>query len=177
MYDEAILSWDGRSLKTITVRDNNTTIATITYTYNDEGVRIKKVIVEGEIAYQVVTSVACYTAMAVGALFDENIRNDMNAIGWNPFNTDETATLNSNKISFYKGVPMFRVSSNKRSCSFVVISLVRGCDADELRHERGHNWQLMMMGLATYGFTLGIPSPLCLGKWDKSGNCFGAPYL
>ncbi|MFA7179281.1 MAG: hypothetical protein WC075_05090, partial [Dehalococcoidales bacterium] len=47
VYDEAILSWDGRSLKSITVRDNNTTIATITYTYNDEGIRIKKVIVEG----------------------------------------------------------------------------------------------------------------------------------
>ncbi len=47
LYDEAILSWDGRSLKSITVRDNNTTIATITYTYNDEGIRIKKVIVEG----------------------------------------------------------------------------------------------------------------------------------
>ncbi|MFA7179335.1 MAG: RHS repeat-associated core domain-containing protein [Dehalococcoidales bacterium] len=48
VYDEAILSWDGRNLKTITVRDNNTTIATITYTYNDQGIRIKKVIVEGE---------------------------------------------------------------------------------------------------------------------------------
>ena len=47
VYDEALLTWDGRSLKTITVRDNNTTIATITYTYNDQGIRIKKVIVEG----------------------------------------------------------------------------------------------------------------------------------
>jgi hypothetical protein len=43
--------------------------------------------------------------MAVAPIFDEDIRNDMNAIGWNPFNTDESATLNSSKVSFYKGGP------------------------------------------------------------------------
>ena len=47
---------------------------------------------------------------------------------------------------------------------------------DDLRHERGHNWQLMMMGIATYGFTVGIPSPAKLGKWDKAGNYYGAPW-
>ena len=27
----------------------------------------------------------------------------MNAIGWNPFNTNENAVLGSNKVSFYNG--------------------------------------------------------------------------
>ena len=41
------------------------------------------------------TSALSYAGMAVASIFDEDIRNDMNAIGWNPFNTDESARLNS----------------------------------------------------------------------------------
>ena len=87
--------------------------------------------------------------MAVASIFDDDIRNDMNAIGWNPFNTDESASLNSRKVSFYKGVPVFR-NNMERSGSFGFIFLRRGWtdstgvfhklnDPDELRHERGHN--------------------------------------
>ena len=113
--------------------------------------------------------------MAVASIFDEDIRNDMNAIGWNPFNTDESATLNSSKVSFYKGVPVFRTAGG-RSGSFGAIFLTKGSGVDTLRHERGHNWQLMMMGIGTYGFTVGIPSPSKLGKWNKDENYYGAPW-
>ncbi len=130
----------------------------------------------GGTTLQVATSVASYAGMAIGAIFDEDIRNDMNAIGWNPFNSDESATLNSSKVSFYKGVPVFRTAVGGRSGSFGAIFLTKGSGIDTLRHERGHNTQLMMMGIGTYGFTVGIPSPLCLGKWDKSGNCYGTPW-
>ena len=34
----------------------------------------------------------------------------------------------------------------------------------------------MMMGIATYGFTVGIPSPLCLGGWEASGRYYYAPW-
>jgi len=34
----------------------------------------------------------------------------------------------------------------------------------------------MMMGIGTFGFTVGIPSPLALGRWDKDGNYYGAPW-
>ena len=57
------------------------------------------------------TSVLSYAGMAFASIFDEDIRNDMNGIGWNPFNTDESATLNSSKVSFYKGVPVFRTAA------------------------------------------------------------------
>ena len=56
------------------------------------------------------------------------------------------------------------------------IFLTKGSGVDDLRHERGHNWQLMMMGIGIYGYAVGIPSPLCLGKWDKAGNYYGAPW-
>jgi len=130
----------------------------------------------GGTALQVVTSVVSYAGMAVASIFDEDIRKDMNAIGWNPFNTEESATLNSSKVSFYKGVPVFRTSSGGRSGSFGAIFLTKGSVVDDLRHERGHNWQLMMMGIGTYGFTVGIPSPLKLGPWDKSGKYYYAPW-
>lgn len=37
-------------------------------------------------------------------------------------------------------------------------------DPDEVRHERGHNWQLMMMGIANYGLMIGLPS---WREWSK----------
>lgn len=129
----------------------------------------------GGIAAQVTTSVVSYGGMAVASIWDEEVRADMNAIGWNPFNTSEDKVLNSSKVSFYKGAPVFRTNGG-RSGSFGAILLTRGSDANTLRHERGHNTQLMMMGIGTYGFTVGIPSPLKLGKWDKSGNYYGAPW-
>ena len=140
----------------------------------------------GGTALQVATSVVSYAGIAVASIFDEDIRSDMDAIGRNPFNTDESATLESSKVSFYKGVPVFRTNM-KRSGSFGAIFLQRQyqdsegvfhklTDPNVLRHERGHNWQLMMMGIGTYGFTVCIPSPLALGPWNKAGLYYYAPW-
>ena len=112
----------------------------------------------GGIAAQTVVSTLSYVGMAVASIWDKEIRADMNAIGWNPFNSDEIATLNSTKVSFYKGVPVFRTASEGRSGSFGAIFLTKGSDIDTLRHERGHNWQLMMMGIANYAFMIFLPS-------------------
>ena len=129
----------------------------------------------GGIAAQVATSIVCYAGMALFSLWDTDIRADMNAIGWNPFNADESKVLNSNKVSFYKGMPVF-LKNGGRSGSFYAISLDRNDSADDLRHERGHGWQAMMMGIGTYGITVGIPSPLVLGPWDKAGDYYAAPW-
>ena len=107
---------------------------------------------------QVVTSVVSYAGVAVASIFNEDVINDMNAIGWNPFNTDESATLNSSKVSFYKGVPVFRIASHKRSFSAGAIFLAKGRNEDTLRHERGHNLQLMTIGITYYGLMIGMPS-------------------
>lgn len=130
----------------------------------------------GGSALQVGISAVSYAGMAVASIFSKDIRNDMKAIGWNPFNSDEDATLNSSMVSFYRGAPVFRTAAGGRSGSFGAIFLTDGSRTDTLRHERGHNWQLMMMGIGTFGFSVGIPSPLNLGKWDKTGNYYGAPW-
>ncbi|QVK17039.1 RHS repeat-associated core domain-containing protein [Mycoplasmatota bacterium] len=130
--------------------------------------------VGGTVAH-VATSVGSYVWMAITSIWDDEVRVDVNAIGWNPFNKSEDKVLNSSNVSFYKGAPVFSTNGG-RSGSFGAIFLSRGSDADTLRHERGHNSQLMMMGIGTYGFTVGIPSPLKLGSWDKNGNYYGAPW-
>jgi hypothetical protein len=114
----------------------------------------------------------------------------MDAIGWNPFNTDEEKVLESSVVSYYKGVPVFRTNM-ERSGSFGAIFLSRGYynkngefvrenDPNTLKHERGHNWQLMMMGIATYGLMIGLPSwkewskrPYYNRPWEVTADVFG----
>ena len=124
---------------------------------------------------QAAVSIVSYVGIAVASLFNEDIRNDMNAIGWNPFNTDEKKVLNSSKVSFYKGIAVYRTDLD-RSGTFYAMFLKRNSSVDEIRHERGHGYQSMMMGILTYGFTVGIPSPLKLGPWAKFRNYYGAPW-
>ena len=128
----------------------------------------------GTVAQAAVSTVS-YAGMAVASIWDEDIRADMNAIGWNPFNTNESAVLGSNKVSFYKGMPVFRTNGG-RSGTFYAIALKRDADAVELRHERGHGWQSMMMGIGTYAITVGIPSPLKLGPWAADKKYYAAPW-
>lgn len=111
----------------------------------------------GGVVAQTVVSVVSYVGMSIGAIFDGDIRSDMNLIGWNPFNSDENAVLSSNKVSFYKGMPVFR-TNNKRSGTYYAIFLKRTSSADVLKHERGHGWQSLMMGIGTYGLMIGLPS-------------------
>ncbi len=133
----------------------------------------------GGAALQVVTSALSYIGIAIASIFDEDIRNDMNAIGWNPFNSDESATLESSKVSFYKGSPVFRTSSD-RSGTFAAIFLQKNANADTVRHERGHNWQLMMMSIANYALMIGLPSwqelsnrPYYERPWEITADIFG----
>lgn len=119
---------------------------------------------------QVVTSAVSYVGMAAWALGDLAFNGgsgawaDMNRIHWNPFNIDESAVFASTHISFYKGEPVFLKNSG-RSGSFYFISLDRHETIDTLRHERGHGYQSMMMGIATFALTVGLPS------WQKWGLC------
>ena len=119
---------------------------------------------------QVATSTVSYVGMAAWALGDLVFNGgngawaDMNRIKWNPFNSDESAVFASNHISFYKGEPVF-LKDKGRSGSFYFISLNRKETYDVLRHERGHGYQSMMMGIATFAITVGLPS------WQKWGLC------
>lgn len=129
--------------------------------------------ISGPVVQTVVSGVS-YIGMSLAAIFDEDIKNDMNAIGWNPFNTSEQAVLNSQKVSFYKGVPIFRTQMD-RSGSFGAILLNRYADVDTVRHEWGHNLQMINMGAGNYLLTVGIMSPLTL-RSDKWGNYYNSPW-
>jgi len=136
---------------------------------------------------QAVISVECYIGMVLLSIIDKDIREDMNRIGWNPFNSDETLTMESNKVSFYKGVPVFR--TNSRSGSFYAIFMDREDSygpyaEDNLRHEYGHSVQLMKLGPVKYGFGIGVPSWLEFTfyrqndmyteqPWEISADIFG----
>ena len=66
-------------------------------------------------------------------------------------------TVKSEKVSFYKGAPVFRYDNN-RSGSFYGILLKRQADENELQHERGHNDQAIMMGTMDYLSMIVAPS-------------------
>ena len=135
----------------------------------------------GGTAAQIATSIASYVGMSIWAIGDlifndgNGAWDDMNKIHWNPFNSNENAVFASKHISFYKGVPVFLKNSG-RSSSFYIISLNKYEPVDTLKHERGHNWQAMMMGIGTFAITVGIPSSLMLGPWSSNGNYYGAPW-
>ena len=59
---------------------------------------------------QVTFSVTLYGGFVAASAFSDDIYKDMSAIGWNPFNGNESAIIAANKVSFYKGVPVFRHS-------------------------------------------------------------------
>ena len=61
----------------------------------------------GGTALQTATSTISYAGMAITSIWDKDVRADMNSIGWNPFNDNESDVQNSRKVSFYKGVPVF----------------------------------------------------------------------
>ena len=55
----------------------------------------------GGIVTQVAVSSLSYVGMAVASIWDEDIRADMKAIGWDPFNSNGNLVLSSNKVALY----------------------------------------------------------------------------
>ena len=84
---------------------------------------------------------------------------DMRNIKWNPFNADVNKVMESNHISFYRGAPVFQVNDMGGSMSLGIIFFDKSQKVEVLMHERGHNTQLMSMGLVNYLIQIAIPSP------------------
>ncbi len=134
------------------------------------------------VAFQTAVSTLSYVGMAVASIFDEDVRGDMDAIGWNPFNEDTKKVSNAKHVSFYKGAPVFIIQESSSSISFGAIGLGshHKDGEDVLKHERGHNTQLMTMGLIKYGIFVGIPSPLkndTSSPWELSATLLGGSNL
>jgi RHS repeat-associated protein len=118
---------------------------------------------------QIGFSTMMYGGFVAASPFNSQVRADRETIGWNPFNSSESAMLNSNSLSFYKGVLVFRTAPGSRSGSFLGIFLDSNekDDAygrDTVRHEWGHNIQQGIMGLARFALMIGLPS------WQEWSN-------
>ena len=113
-------------------------------------------------------SIAMYGGFMVGSVFDTAIKNDMDNIGWNPFNTDANLMVNSSKVSFYKGMAsVWTNHSSGRAFSFMGIWLTgSGLTDDDIKHEWGHSIQQGILGPLKYGLYIGLPSAF---EWSSRG--------
>ena len=132
--------------------------------------------------FQITVSVLFYMGFSIASIFDEDIKKDMDRIGWNPFNSDEQTVINSTKVSFYRGVPVIQVHWQKGSLSLGCIFLENTYYGenvtmeDVLKHEYGHSIQLRKMGLIDYLIFIGIPSISYNKKnspWELSASILG----
>lgn len=113
-------------------------------------------------------TIGMYGAALMGSAFDSTIYNDMDRIGWNPYNNDANAVVQSQMMSFYNGVPIIR-TSGKRSGTFGIM-LLGSADAKTVQHEFGHIPQLMLLGIWNFGVYIGIPSAAKFGPWAHTSN-------
>ena len=127
----------------------------------------------GGVLFQAGVSTMMYGGYSIAQLWCADIREDMNDIGWNMFNSNQDAVLNSRKVSFYRGVPVVR--QNLGNFSFGVIGLCESLRHDPielqryvLSHEFGHNIQLMILGPLFFTGIIAIPSLISAGFWTES---------
>ena len=110
---------------------------------------------------QVTFSVTLYGGFVAASAFSDDIYKDMSAIGWNPFNGNESAVIAANKVSFYKGVPVFRhsIPGFTSASAFGMIFLNRNdTRIDTVRHEWGHIVQAILLGQAGFLKWIAVPS-------------------
>jgi len=104
------------------------------------------------------------------------------------YDINESAVNNSNKVSWYRGMPVF-LTNWSRSGSFFAITLSRynlkvRCDdnPDELnedwdpwilRHEWGHGVQAWQLGALWYGLIVGMPS---IANWNERADDHPSSY-
>ena len=161
-----------------------------TYCYNNPVMLTDPSGTIADLGLQLMSSLIGYLGMCIFSIWDKDVRADMNAIGWNPFNTDEMKVLASKKVSFYKGVPVYRMDY-ERSGPFGAIFLSRGYtdsngifyvenNPDTVRHEWGHTVQQFILGPIPYGLYIGIPSwrewstrPYYARPWEITADIFG----
>ena len=134
---------------------------------------------EGKSILQFFISLVSYVGMAIMSIWDDDIKNDMDAIGWNPFNTNESTVVQSSKVSFYKGVPVIRTNMN-RSGTFYAIFLQSNANIVTLKHEWGHTIQSAILGPIKYGVMIGLPSAFEWSNrsyysrpWEITADIFG----
>ncbi|MBQ9756339.1 MAG: hypothetical protein IJV99_01940, partial [Clostridia bacterium] len=90
-----------------------------------------------------------YIAALIMSIWDADVRADMNAIGWNPFNTNADLAAQATKISFYKGSAVISQNLIGTCAAFGTIwkNSNRPTKGIDIQHEYGHNIQEMILGI------------------------------
>ena len=121
-----------------------------------------------------------YGAFMVGSVFDGQIQKDMDAIGWNPFQSDATllsGKRDHRKVSFYKGMPVVWTNpSSGRPASFLGIWLANYNEPNTIKHEWGHGVQQGIMGPLKYALMIGLPSWQEWGPSEKERAYNNRPW-
>lgn len=105
-------------------------------------------------------SMTMYGGFVAASAFSDTIYADMSRIHWNPFNSNTSLVGKYGKVSFYRGVPVFRHNISDFSVSVFGMIFLHRKDGSEniLRHEWGHIAQAILMGQRQYLIRIAIPS-------------------
>ena len=119
------------------------------------------------------TLVTSYAIAAVASIWDLDIREDMENIHWNPFNTSADVAASAEHISFYKGSTVIKQDLFGTSAFLGTIWSNTGDSGEDIQHEWGHNMQELILGEALYITNVAIPSVVYYLYDLYTG---GAPY-
>ena len=141
--------------------------------------------------FQIGMTIGMYGGFMMAAAWSDEYYNDMEAINWNPFNSDAQKVLDSKHISFYKGMPVIRTDA-ERSFNFGSIFLRREViekdkngniikryrlnNVNEVKHEWGHHFQQAILGPVNYLWSVGIPSAAKFGVYADGSNYHTRPW-
>lgn len=133
----------------------------------------------GGFCAQAIVSAGSYLGICIGCMFSDRLHKDMQEINYNPFNNNAQKTAQMSAVSFYKGVPFYRMRGN-RAGSFCAVLLSPDCNANDVRHEVGHNVQQLILGPVTFLAIIGVPSFFELSArsyynrpWEVTADMFG----
>ena len=120
---------------------------------------------------QVELSLLMYGGFMMASSCDPLIQSDMEAINWNPFNSNSDMSK-VNKVSFYKGEAVIIQDFAGSSFSFGIMGLHKNdkYDIKTVNHEWGHFAQLTSFGPAAFMLLFGIPSMLYNLYCQKTGD-------
>ena len=140
--------------------------------------------------HQFTFSMAMYGGLVAASAFSDTIYEDMSRIHWNPFNSNADLVGKSDRVSFYKGVPVFRHNFFDSSASIFGMIFLHRIDGDEytIRHEWGHIVQSILMGQGKFLIRIALPSVITnilsdynptiramyySFPWERSADFFG----
>ena len=109
-------------------------------------------------------SLLMYGGFMMASSWDPLIQSDMEAINWNPFNSNPNMSK-VNKVSFYKGEAVILQDFVPSSFSYGIMFLHKNHKTSQnaVKHEWGHFGQMLILGPGA--FTAFVAAPSLIYNW------------